>query len=72
LAKVTKGRICYVDPGIFMVRDDRERRHYVRIVSGNRVTLPEKFRELLELEEGDYLKAEIEVQAKRIVLTPAA
>jgi len=55
-----------------MVRDDRERRHYVRIVSGNRVTLPEKFRELLELEEGDYLKAEIEVQAKRIVLTPAA
>ncbi len=61
-----------MDPGIFMVRDDRERRHYVRIVSGNRVTLPEKFRELLELEEGDYLKAEIEVQAKRIVLTPAA
>jgi len=55
-----------------MARDDRERRHYLRIVSGNRVTLPEKFRELLELEEGDYLKAEVDPQAKKIVLTPAA
>ncbi len=54
-----------------MPKDERERRHYLRIVSGNRVTLPETFREMLEIEEGDYLKAELDAQAKKIVLTPA-
>lgn len=35
-----------------------QRVHYVRIVSGNRITLPDDLRAELKMEVGDYLRLE--------------
>ena len=52
--------------------DEREILHYVRIVSGNRVTLPEDVRQALEIKEGDYLRAEVKIGERTTVLSPAS
>ena len=40
------------------LRRDMVRVHYVRIVSGNRITLPEDIRDALRLKVGDYVRVE--------------
>ena len=56
-----------------MPRDEKEEiLHYLRIVSGNRITLPEDLREALGIEIGDYLRAELRFNDRKVVLEPAA
>lgn len=47
-----------------------QRVHYVRIVSGNRITLPDDLREELKFKIGDYLRLEWTDKGE-ITLTPA-
>ncbi len=44
--------------------------HYVRIVSGNRITLPEDIRDALRLKVGDYVRVEWD-RSKGIIVSPA-
>ncbi len=44
--------------------------HYVRIVSGNRITLPEDIRDALRLKIGDYVRVEWD-RGKGIIVSPA-
>ncbi|TLZ91829.1 MAG: AbrB/MazE/SpoVT family DNA-binding domain-containing protein [Methanobacteriota archaeon] len=54
-----------------MTRNEKWILHFVRVVSGNRVTLPEDVRRILQIKEGDYLRAEVNTEDRKIVLTPA-
>jgi AbrB family looped-hinge helix DNA binding protein len=51
-------------------RRDMVRVHYVRIVSGNRITLPEDIRDALRLKVGDYVRVEWD-RSKGIIVSPA-
>jgi len=46
--------------------------HFLRVVSGNRITLPEDVRRILEIEVGDYVRVEIVPQDRKVILAPAA
>ena len=52
------------------LRRDMVRVHYVRIVSGNRITLPEDIRDALRLKVGDYVRVEWD-RSKGIIVSPA-
>lgn len=57
------------EPG--MSRNEQGILHFLRVVSGNRVTLPEDVRRELKIKEGDYLRAQVNVEDREIVLSPA-
>jgi hypothetical protein len=71
--ETAKKSTCGTPRGVSGMSRDEEAQllHYIRVVSGNRITIPEDVRQALGIRVGDYVRAELKLRDKRLEIVAA-